>query len=96
MSSCLLGFIGPCDRIDNPPDLTPDTIINILMFHFRLVDINRNPIDRAAVKIVSRSLNKKDGTDKVMYNQETDVDVYPPDFGVPGNFQPYDVSGVKI
>jgi len=28
---------------------------------------------------------EKDGTDKVMYNLETDVDSYPPDFGMPGN-----------
>lgn len=59
MSLCLLGFIRPCDRIDNPPDLPPDTIINILMFHFKLVDINRNPINRAAVEILNRFTERK-------------------------------------
>lgn len=54
-----------------------------------------NSKNKAVVEIVSKSLKEKDGTDKVMYNQETDVDVYPPDFGMAGNFQPYDISFEK-
>lgn len=96
MSSCLLGFIRSCDRMDTPPDIPPDTFINILMFHFRFLDINTNPINKLNVKIISKTLKNKDGTDKVMYDQVTDTTGYPPDFGMAPNFQPYDVLANKI
>ncbi len=93
MSSCLLGYIRACDKQVGPiPDLPPDTIINILMFHFNVVDINRNPIPNAVVSITSSILKEKDNSDKVMYNQVTDANGYPPDFGMASNFQPYDIE----
>lgn len=96
MSSCLLGFIRSCDRIDTPPDIPPDTYITILMFHFRFLDINLNPINKLNVKIISKTLKSKDGTDKVMYDQVTDITGYPPDFGMAANFQPFDILASKI
>lgn len=95
MSSCLLGFIRSCDRMDTPPDVPPDTIINILMFHIRLLDINLNPINKATVKMVSITLKEKDGSNKVMYDQVTDQYGCPPDFGMAVNFQPYDIFADK-
>ncbi len=96
MSSCLLGYIRACDRIDVPPDLPPDTIINILMFHIRFIDINLNPINKLNVKMISKTLKNKDGTEKVMYDQLTGPTGYPPDFGMAANFQPFDVLANKV
>ncbi len=97
MSSCLLGFIRSCDRQDTlPPGIPPDTIINILMFHFKIVDINEHPVKKATVTITSHSLKEKDGTDKTMYNQITDQDGYPPDFGMASNFEPYALLVSKV
>lgn len=95
MSSCLLGYIRSCDRQDTLPDVPPDTLIDILMYHFRVVDINDKPVNKAQVAITSRALKEKDGSDKVMYSQLTDVDGYPPDFGMATNFQPYDIAVTK-
>lgn len=96
MSSCLLGYIRSCDRQDTIPDVPPDTLIDILMFHFKIVDINNNPINKANVAITSHILREKDGSDKVMFRQITDVDGYPPDFGMASNFQPYNVLVSKV
>jgi hypothetical protein len=91
MSSCLLGYVRSCDKMDNLPDVPPDTLINILMFHLRIIDINLNPINKAKITILSKTLKEKDGSDKTMYNQATGVDGYPPDFGMAVNFQPYNL-----
>lgn len=95
MSSCMLGYIRSCDQIDNPPDVPPGTIFDILMFHFRIVDINFNPINKAKVTIFSKTV-KENSTDKVMYSQKTNVDGYSPDFGLAVNFQPYDINVFKV
>jgi hypothetical protein len=92
MSSCLLGYVRSCDMMNQPPDVPPETLIDILMFHFRIVDINNNPINKASVTITSNTLKAKDGSDKIMYDQITGVDGYPPDFGMAVNFQPYLIS----
>jgi len=96
MSSCLLGFIRACDRQDTLPPVPPDTLIDILMFHLKIADINENPVNKAMITITSNSLKEKDGSDKTMYNQLTDQDGYPPDFGMATNFQPYDISVSKV
>jgi hypothetical protein len=100
MSSCLLGFIRSCDRQDTmppwPAGIPPDTIINILMFHLKIVDVNEHPVKNATVAITSHSLKEKDGSDKTMYNQTTDQDGYPPDFGMAANFEPYDILVSKV
>jgi hypothetical protein len=94
MSSCLLGYIRSCDRQDTFTD-SPDKV-DIIMFGFKIVDINKNPINKASVKITSQTTFEKDGSNKIFYNQKTAVTGYPASFGVAVNFEPYDINVFKV
>lgn len=103
MASCLLGKLNPCEEGDYraPTDLIdpitglPIDYITPLSFSFKIIDINKNPVNKAKVQITSKALKEKDGTWSIRYTSLSGIDGYPLSYQLTESLRPYDIAVTK-
>lgn len=97
MASCLLGILRPCEGTYQPPiepGIPPD-LLTPIMFYFKIIDINKNPVNKAKVQITSKALKEKDGNWSIRYTSLSGIDGYPLSFALSESLRPYDIQVTK-